>query len=216
VLDAKIVQDRATGRSKGFGFVTFHDPATAATVLSAGLHVIEGRQCNVNQASDRGVGEKRSFDGLDGGAPAKRPRFDMPAAGFPVGYNMAASSPYMPGVPGGGVPALGVPGGAAAMYGAYPGAPYGAVIGRPGDNKLFVASLPMALTDQRFGDLLGVFGDVMEAKIVMDRDKNESKGYGFVTFADPSAAARAAACGVLFIDGRRCPCNLSSAKTKQR
>jgi RNA recognition motif-containing protein len=63
--------------------------------------------------------------------------------------------------------------------------------------------------------VLAIFGDVQEAKIVMDREKNESKGYGFVTFLDPSAAARAASCAVLFIDGRRCPCNLASAKPKK-
>jgi hypothetical protein len=187
VVDARIVMDRMTGRSKGYGFVTYADPASASAVVAAGYHQIEGRQCNVNVASERAGGEKRPADWADAGLPPKRARYDPPApapAPSPMPYQ--AASPYSPyGLPGSAMPGMmaaynpyGNP------YGAAPGAPT-AVVGRLGDNKLFIASLPLALTEQRLAELLAIFGDVTEAKIVMDREKNESKGYGFVRFPCP-------------------------------
>ena len=55
VLDAKIVTDRETGRSRGFGFVTM-EPASAAQAAIAGLsgHTIEGRNLVVNEAHEQG------------------------------------------------------------------------------------------------------------------------------------------------------------------
>ena len=44
VADAVVIMDRQTGRSKGFGFVTFKDPKCVDSVLSQGEHSIDGRQ----------------------------------------------------------------------------------------------------------------------------------------------------------------------------
>ena len=57
--------------------------------------------------------------------------------------------------------------------------------------KLFVGSLPWAIDDQGLEDLFKEFGQVTSAKVIIDRDTNRSKGFGFVEF-DDDAAAKAA------------------------
>jgi len=65
VEDAKVINDRETGRSRGFGFVTFQEEADAqkATEEMNGA-VLDGRTLNVNEAKER---ERRSGGGGGGG-----------------------------------------------------------------------------------------------------------------------------------------------------
>ena len=60
VQSAQVIQDRATGRSKGFGFVEMDNEAQAQAAIE-GLHEreVEGRRLTVNEArprEDRGGG----------------------------------------------------------------------------------------------------------------------------------------------------------------
>ena len=57
VTDAKVITDRDTGRSRGFGFVTFSDEAagTAAMEEMNGVE-LDGRRLNVNEAQERSRG----------------------------------------------------------------------------------------------------------------------------------------------------------------
>lgn len=57
VTSTAIIMDRATGRSKGFGFVEMSDPAHAKAAIAA-LHLQElhGRALTVNEARPRGAG----------------------------------------------------------------------------------------------------------------------------------------------------------------
>ena len=57
--------------------------------------------------------------------------------------------------------------------------------------KLFVGSLPWAIDDAQLEELFTEFGQVVSAKVIIDRDTNRSKGFGFVEF-DDDAAAKAA------------------------
>lgn len=54
VTEAKVITDRATGRSRGFGFVTFDEP-DAAQSAKATLHntELEGRTISVDEANER-------------------------------------------------------------------------------------------------------------------------------------------------------------------
>lgn len=46
--------------------------------------------------------------------------------------------------------------------------------------NLFVAGLPFEMTDNDLRDLFADYGTVTSAKVVVDRDTNRSKGFGFV------------------------------------
>ena len=44
VIDCVVMKNQQTGKSRGFGFVTFQDPSCVQTVLSNRPHVLDGRQ----------------------------------------------------------------------------------------------------------------------------------------------------------------------------
>lgn len=50
ILEAVVITDRATGRSKGYGFVTFRDPESARMACMDPYPVIDGRRANCNLA----------------------------------------------------------------------------------------------------------------------------------------------------------------------
>jgi cold-inducible RNA-binding protein len=52
--------------------------------------------------------------------------------------------------------------------------------------KLFVGGLSWGTTDDRLREAFTRFGEVVEAKIITDRETGRSRGFGFVTFADPT------------------------------
>ena len=54
VVEAKVITERETGRSRGFGFVTFEDAASASSAKEA-LHgtELDGREIRVDEATDR-------------------------------------------------------------------------------------------------------------------------------------------------------------------
>ena len=70
VTDAKVITDRETGRSRGFGFVTFETPAEAQAAMDQmNGAVLDGRSVNVNVAHDRprrGGGGDRDRNGGGG------------------------------------------------------------------------------------------------------------------------------------------------------
>lgn len=57
--------------------------------------------------------------------------------------------------------------------------------------KLFVGSLPYSMTDDDLAELFKEFGEVDSAKIIIDREMNRSKGFGFVEMPDDAAAKTA-------------------------
>ncbi len=57
--------------------------------------------------------------------------------------------------------------------------------------KLFVGSLSWNTDDAGLKQAFEAFGEVTDAKVIHDRDTGRSRGFGFVTFADSSAADEA-------------------------
>ena len=53
VTEAKVILERDTGRSRGFGFVTMEDGGDAAISAMDGQN-LDGRDVRVNEAQDRG------------------------------------------------------------------------------------------------------------------------------------------------------------------
>ncbi|NOY80712.1 MAG: RNA-binding protein [Kiritimatiellaeota bacterium] len=72
VIEAKVITERDTGRSRGFGFVTFANDEDAQTAMDQMNGAdLDGRPLRVNEANDRprrdGGGGGRSFGGGGGG-----------------------------------------------------------------------------------------------------------------------------------------------------
>ena len=60
VVDAKVITDRDSGRSRGFGFVTFNDDGDAVRAMEAmDGATLDGRSLRVNEAHDRRGGGAR-------------------------------------------------------------------------------------------------------------------------------------------------------------
>lgn len=58
--------------------------------------------------------------------------------------------------------------------------------------KLFVQNIEWSVRDEELGNFFSQYGEVVEAKVAMDKFKpGRSRGFGFVTFADESSAAAA-------------------------
>ncbi|NCX94212.1 MAG: RNA-binding protein [Gammaproteobacteria bacterium] len=71
VLEARIISDRATGQSKGFGFVTFDGPESAQAALAANGQDFAGRNLKVSIAND----DNRSSGGGNGNRGGSRGGF---------------------------------------------------------------------------------------------------------------------------------------------
>ena len=57
--------------------------------------------------------------------------------------------------------------------------------------KLYVGNIPFKMTEDELKALFAGFGNVEEAKIIMDRDSGRSKGFAFVSMTEVEAADKA-------------------------
>ncbi|KAM7526012.1 hypothetical protein LguiA_015914 [Lonicera macranthoides] len=69
--------------------------------------------------------------------------------------------------------------------------PYSLISRRGTASKLFVGGLSFYTTEKGLSEAFSPYGQVVEAKIVMDRVSDRSKGFGFVTFASEDEAQKA-------------------------
>lgn len=58
-------------------------------------------------------------------------------------------------------------------------------------NTIFVSNLPYSLDIQELKNAFSSYGEILNVKIIMDRETNRSKGFGFVTFGDAQHAQEA-------------------------
>ena len=69
--------------------------------------------------------------------------------------------------------------------------------------KLFVGGLAWATDEASLRSHFEAHGEVVEAKVITDRDTGRSRGFGFVTFSDgESASAAQSALNDTELDGR--------------
>ncbi|CAM9549776.1 unnamed protein product, partial [Hapterophycus canaliculatus] len=65
VEDAVVMYDKKTGRSRGFGFITYDSPDVVRKVMSGGTHELKGKSVEVKTAAPRDG--PRQFNGGGGG-----------------------------------------------------------------------------------------------------------------------------------------------------
>jgi len=59
------------------------------------------------------------------------------------------------------------------------------------DTKVFVANLPWSLRGKDLKEIFSEYGEVVYAKVILDRETGRSKWFGFVEFANPEDAKKA-------------------------
>ncbi len=76
--------------------------------------------------------------------------------------------------------------------------------------KLFVGGLSWDTTDDGLKSAFDRFGEITEAKVILDRDTGRSRGFGFVTFTEPDSATQAISeMDGTELDGRRIKVDLA-------
>ena len=58
-------------------------------------------------------------------------------------------------------------------------------------NKLYVGNLSWGMTDDSLKETFAAAGEVVSAKIIVDRNTNRSKGFGFVEMSNDDDAQKA-------------------------
>ena len=80
--------------------------------------------------------------------------------------------------------------------------------------KLFVGSLPWSVNDQKLKETFEQHGSVLSAKVVLDRDTQRSRGFGFVEMENSTDASKAIkALNETEIDGRNIVVNEAKARS---
>ena len=192
VTDAVIMMDRETGRSRGFGFVTF---AEEQSVLAAvGRHDrLGGRQIEVKRATPRGQNApaaqaRGGAGGFQRGSGGDRARSNSGGGGMglvmpPMGVQLPGFPRAKPPQP---QPLLPPP--------PPPDSRYVHSYDKHDDSgpKCFVGGISAEVTEEAFRQFFMGFGAVTDAVIMNDRDTGRSRGFGFVTFADEQSVLAAA------------------------
>ncbi|MEM6788946.1 MAG: RNA-binding protein, partial [Myxococcota bacterium] len=84
-------------------------------------------------------------------------------------------------------------------------------------SKLFVGGLSWGTDDQGLRAAFERFGEVREAKVILDRETGRSRGFGFVTFTEPEPAQTAISeMDGAEVDGRRIRVNEAQERAPRR
>ena len=82
--------------------------------------------------------------------------------------------------------------------------------------KIYVGNLNYATTDEGLSNCFSQFGEVLSSIVIKDRATGQSKGFGFVEFAEAqSAEAAIENMGGKELEGRRFRVNLAEEKPRR-
>ncbi|MEY2845946.1 MAG: hypothetical protein RL076_1492 [Chloroflexota bacterium] len=78
--------------------------------------------------------------------------------------------------------------------------------------KLFVGNLPWRMTSEDLGETFSQYGEVVSARVVIDRETQRSRGFGFVEMDVDNVASVIEATNGLEVFGRQLRVNESDEK----
>ncbi len=83
--------------------------------------------------------------------------------------------------------------------------------------KLYVGSLPFSVTDQELSGLFAGHGNVVSARVIIDKVSGRSKGFGFVEYETEEEAQKALeALNNAELSGRKIVVNIAHPENKTR
>jgi RNA recognition motif-containing protein len=82
-------------------------------------------------------------------------------------------------------------------------------------NKLFVTGLPWSINNDSLKELFTSYGEITEAVVIMDRETQRSKGFGFVTFANAESAKTALEMDGKEVEGRTLVVNVARPREER-
>ncbi len=60
-------------------------------------------------------------------------------------------------------------------------------------NRIYVGNLPYSADNAQLSQMFGAYGEVVDARVITDRDSGQSKGFAFVEMSTEESALRAIA-----------------------
>ena len=75
--------------------------------------------------------------------------------------------------------------------------------------KIYVGNLSYDSTSNDLTELFSQFGEIVETKLISDRETGRSKGFAFITFVDSQAANSALDLNGTDLQGRKLKVNLA-------
>lgn len=193
--DCIVMMDRQTGRSRGFGFCTFESAEQVQLALMSGSnatgktaeHAIDGKLVCARLCEDRG--ER---------GPPQRAAFQPQYGGGGVGAgedpNASLSSAL-----------ASLQQAIGSLTGAAGGDQQSMVQHEAGGfapSRVFVGGLPQTCDDAKLHMFFSQWGTLTDAKVMMDKGTQRSRGFGYVSYADPQACELVLASGRQHIDDK--------------
>ncbi|KAJ2883558.1 hypothetical protein FB639_002148, partial [Coemansia asiatica] len=167
ILDCTIMRDPATGRPRGFGFVTFDSVDGVNAVLLEPTHTLDSKQIDPKHAipRDSQSGGNRNNSSIaqyaNNGGNQGYTNHNSNSGGFSKsGFNSAIDP----------------------------------VKDMQGD-KIFVGGLPPSVADADLNSGFAQFGNIVDTKLIMDKATGRSRNFGFLQFDNDESALAAVKAG---------------------
>jgi RNA recognition motif-containing protein len=172
IQNIKLVTDQATGRSKGYAFITYDNEMAAQVSMSQmDGRQIEGRTIKVNFAFERceGMEDDEDFE------PPLKSQFPIP------NYQKQQQTSYF----------KPEPSRWRERESSFPAPERQAPVPSEVKERIYVGGLDWRTDEGAIHDAFSPFGTVEDVRIVFDKQTNQSKGFCFVTFATEAEAEEA-------------------------
>ncbi len=82
------------------------------------------------------------------------------------------------------------------------------------EKELYIGNLPFSATEEEIQELFGQHGEVIEVKLVKDRETGRPRGFGFVKIEESGAQAAIQALDGTDFGGRNLKVNESKGKAR--
>ncbi|TFJ83301.1 hypothetical protein NSK_005365 [Nannochloropsis salina CCMP1776] len=224
VIDAVVMKDPISRRSRGFGFITFAEAGAVDRVLAQDNHILDSRRVEAKRAVPRSetlMKEGGREGGREGGQPPTPPMRPLMFAGrsggegggyshanalggggaandysssLPPSYPLPSSYPSQPST----TPSVPPSSSSSSSYASH--GPHSA--SGPGTHKIFVGGLHYDTKDSDFRHYFSLFGRVLSAEVMFNRETHKSRGFGFVVFEDDSSVESCLSLPQHLIDGK--------------